>query len=48
MLERVVTLDQMNLARAQDLLRVTERELSQVRQGRTALRGYGRPGAYPG
>jgi hypothetical protein len=46
LLERVAAMDQANLARARKLLRATERELRQVRDGRVALRGYGRPGAH--
>ena len=46
LLERVAAMDQVNLARARDLLRATERELRQVRAGQTALRGYARPGAH--
>jgi hypothetical protein len=45
-LERVAALDEVNLARARELLRATERELRRVREGQTALRGYGRPGAH--
>jgi hypothetical protein len=46
LLERVAALDHANLAAARALLRATERELRQVRDGQTALRGYGRPGAH--
>jgi hypothetical protein len=46
LLERVAAMDQINLTRARDLLRATERELRQVRAGQTALRGYARPGAH--
>ena len=44
-LRQIAALDQHTIALARRLLDETGRELEQLRQGRAALRGYGRPGA---
>ncbi len=45
-LQRVLQIDQQNTARLERMRAETLRALQQLRQGRQALNGYGRPGAY--
>lgn len=47
LLQQVAEADQRNIGRVASLIEETSRSLNEVRQGRVALNGYGRPGAEP-
>ena len=47
LLQQVAELDQSNIRRVAGLIEETSRSLHEVRHGRVALNGYGRPGLEP-